>query len=98
MFGGVNHLNMASIGHHCIMELVLVRCYWLLRRYTAGNWGKVGPREPSHRKIRQKTDPSPIPVSQIQMANTAFLHDVTCAVLVSQKTSLVPSCPRRFRM
>lgn len=61
MFGGVNHLNMASIGHNCIKELYLVRCYWPLRSYT-GNWGKIGPQEPSHCEIRHNTDPVPAPV------------------------------------
>lgn len=91
MFGGVNHLNLASIGHNCIKELTLGRCYWLLRSYT-GNWGKIGPQEPSHCKIRHNTDPGPTQAqsqSQSQsprpkMANTAFSHDVTCAIFVSQ--------------
>ena len=91
MFGGVNHLNLASIGHNCIKELTLGRCYWLLRSYT-GNWGKTGPQEPSHCKIRHNTDPGPTQAqsqSQSQsprpkMANTAFSHDVTCAIFVSQ--------------
>ena len=91
MFGGVNHLNMASIGHNCIKELTLGRCYWLLRSYT-GNWGKVGPQEPSHCKIRHNTDPGPTQAqsqSQSQstrpkMATTAFSHDVTCVIFVSQ--------------
>ena len=83
MFGGVNHLNMASIGHNCTNELTLGRCYWLLRSYT-GNWGKVGPQEPSHCKIRHNTDPGQSQSPRPKMANTAFSHDVTCAIFVSQ--------------
>lgn len=88
MFGGVNHLNMASIGYNCIKELSLVRCYWPLRSYT-GNWGKIGPQEPSHCEIRHNNDPVPSTSSSLslpdqKMANTAFPHEVTYAIFVSQ--------------